>query len=193
MLMKTKGRNWVEHGPQVYGDALRVLREKAGVSQNRLGLAIGNTQNAICQWESGAYPIPRAKRNAILSFLGVTIGEWRIQVSRSGGTFNSKKRNYRKRAAPKRKELESRPYPILVTKWLRTVEDLSDVRRWLRGTGVAHVVTTKPHPAGYPVYAVWRVELPGDMDCLELWSVDREDPQPPKPGEWISEWRKDSE
>lgn len=37
---------------------LKMIRQSLGLSQGKLGEAIGVNWNTVCRWEVGAYPIP---------------------------------------------------------------------------------------------------------------------------------------
>lgn len=57
------------------GSRLRILRENAGVSRERLAVAIGRSYSAVVQYESGALTPPTRVLAHIADTLGVPVDD----------------------------------------------------------------------------------------------------------------------
>ena len=61
------------------GEKIRALRERAGLTQQQLGIACGLTINSaqpnVAGWEQGERPIPRKRLKAAAEALQVEISE----------------------------------------------------------------------------------------------------------------------
>lgn len=54
-----------------FGQKLRAIREKKGLSQKEFGEAVGRSQNLVSQWESGAREPAWSTLQQIAAVLGV--------------------------------------------------------------------------------------------------------------------------
>ncbi len=68
-----------EGGTMTTGEKIRALREKAGLTQQQLGIACGLTVNSaqpnVAGWEQGVRPIPRKRIKVAAEALQVEISE----------------------------------------------------------------------------------------------------------------------